>query len=112
MEEGDFFHAERGDDVVDDDVAPHRVETEDSEEDEGQDKHEVEIAVCPGVEEKLRPKGTAEFRIKPPGASVSETLSRVFYQPERMLVDASTEDDPAWSRKVMVGDSVVQFEDE
>ena len=52
------------------------------------------------------------FIIKPPGVSVSETLSRMFYQPERMLVDASTENDPAWSRIVMVGDSVVQFEDE
>ncbi len=42
-----------------DDVAPHGVEAEDSEEDEGKDKHEVEIAVSPGVEEQLGPEAPA-----------------------------------------------------
>ena len=52
------------------------------------------------------------FRRQVPGAAVSETLSRLFDQPERMLVGSDFEKDPVWSRIVQVGDTVVQVQDE
>lgn len=52
------------------------------------------------------------FRRQTPGATVSETLSRLFDQPEKMIIDLDIEKDPAWSRIVQVGDTVVQFLDE
>ena len=48
------------------------------------------------------------FRRQTPGSAVSETLSRLFDHPEKMLVSPDFVKDPAWSRIVQVGDSVVQ----
>ena len=45
-----------------DDVAEHGVEAEDDEEDKWQDKHQVEIAVRPSVEEQLRPNAPTAAR--------------------------------------------------
>lgn len=52
------------------------------------------------------------FRVPAVGSSVSETLSRLLDAPERMVIKQSVEEDPAWSRLVQVGDTVVQFQDD
>ena len=52
------------------------------------------------------------FRRPTPGETVSQTLSRMFDQPEKMLIDSDIEKDPAWSRIVQVGDTVVLSPDE